>query len=246
MPLLFGAGLLAGAMNALAGGGSFVSLPAMIAAGLPSVAANASSTVALYPGSAASAFVYRRDLAPVGGVPILPMLAVTLIGGLLGSLLLIWTPSNLFDRVLPWLLLIALIALAFGRRLGEMLHTRAHIGAAPVLSAQFALGIYGGYFGGAVGLMMMAVWSLLPHSDLKALNAPRTLMVTAANTIAVMVFALAGAVAWKATAVMALGTILGGYLGAHLGKRLPSSLVRIGTLLATAAITVAFFVRAYG
>lgn len=245
MLLLFGAGLVAGAMNALAGGGSFVSLPAMIAAGLPSVAANASSTVALYPGGAASALVYRRDLAPVGGVPMIPMLAVTLTGGLAGSLLLISTPSSLFDRVLPWLLLIALLALAFGRRLGEILHSRFRIGAAPILAVQFALGVYGGYFGGAVGLMMMAAWSLLPHTDLKALNAPRTLMVTAANTVAVLVFALAGKVAWPHTAVVAAGAVAGGYLGAHLGRRLPAGLVRAGTLVATAAITVAFFVRAY-
>jgi uncharacterized membrane protein YfcA len=246
MLLLFGAGLLAGAMNALAGGGSFVSLPALITVGLPSVAANASSTVALYPGGAASAFVYRRDLAPVGGVSLAPMLAVTVVGGLAGALLLLWTPSDLFDQVLPWLLLVALTALAFGRRLGAALHARLRIGAGPVLTAQFALGVYGGYFGGAVGLMMMAAWSLLPHVDLKALHAPRTLMVTAANTIAVLVFAAAGAVAWKETAVMALGAVAGGYLGAELGRRLPAAIVRAGTLLATAAITAAFFLRAYG
>jgi uncharacterized membrane protein YfcA len=244
--LLLGAGLLAGAMNALAGGGSFVSLPALIAAGLPSVTANASSTVALYPGGAASAFVYRRDLAPVGGVSLAPMLAVTVVGGLAGALLLLWTPSDLFDQVLPWLLLAALAALAFGRRLGAALHTRLRIGAGPVLAAQFALGVYGGYFGGAVGLMMMAAWSLLPHAELKALHAPRTLMVTAANTIAVLVFVAAHAVAWKETAVMALGAVVGGYLGAELGRRLPAPIVRAGTLLATAAITLAFFLRAYG
>ena len=116
--LLAGAGLLAGAMNALAGGGSFVSLPALIAVGVPSVAANASSTVALYPGGLASAWVYRTGLGDICGVSAKAMLAVTLVGGLAGSLLLLLTPSDAFDLVLPWLLLVATLALAFGRSRG--------------------------------------------------------------------------------------------------------------------------------
>src|ERR1044072_489911 len=116
--MLCGAGLVAGAMNALAGGGSFVTLPALIAAGLPSVAANASSTVALYPGGAASAWVYRDGLTRAEGLPIVPSLIATLVGGLAGALLLLWTPSSIFDRLLPWLLLAATVTLTFGPRLG--------------------------------------------------------------------------------------------------------------------------------
>ncbi|HEY0419342.1 MAG TPA: TSUP family transporter, partial [Acetobacteraceae bacterium] len=100
LPLLLAAGLLAGAMNALAGGGSFVTLPALIAAGVPSVQANASSTLALYPGGVASVWTYRDGLGPVCGVPLRPLLVVTLVGGLAGGLLLLWTPSSIFDAVL--------------------------------------------------------------------------------------------------------------------------------------------------
>ena len=104
--LLLLTGILAGSMNALAGGGSFVTVSALIAGGVPSVLANATSSVALYPGSAASAWVYRDGLGPVCGVPLVPMLLVTLCGGLAGSLLLLSTPNGVFDRVLPWLLLV--------------------------------------------------------------------------------------------------------------------------------------------
>lgn len=242
--LLAGAGLLAGAMNALAGGGSFVTLPALIAAGVPSVTANASSTVALYPGGLASAWVYRQGLSEICGVPIRPMLAVTLVGGLAGSLLLLWTPSSAFDQILPWLLLIATLALAFGPRIAPWLQRRIQVGNGPILVLQFLLGVYGGYFGGAVGLMMIAAWSVLAGVDLKQLNPPRTLMVSAANTIAVLCFVAAGAVRWRETLILGAAAIVGGYLGAHLGRRLPPKIVRGATIALSVFMTALFFIRA--
>src|ERR1700678_2769731 len=242
---VFGAGLVAGAMNALAGGGSFVSLPALIALGVPSVQANASSTVALFPGGVASAWAYRDGLGPVGGVSLRALLTTTLIGGVVGAILLLSTPTQTFDFVLPWLLLVACLALGFGRVIGEWLRRRWRIPPAAVLAIQFGLGIYGGYFGGAVGIMMMAVWGLLDSRDLKSLNAPRTILVSAANAMAVLTFIVAHAVRWPETLAMLAGAIVGGYGGAHLGRRAPPRIVRAGTLLLTAGITVAFFVRAY-
>jgi hypothetical protein len=244
--LLLGAGLLAGAMNALAGGGSFVSLAALVAAGVPPVTANASSSVALYPGGAASTWVYRDRLSDVCGVPLKPALLTTLAGGLIGALLLLLTPGAVFARILPWLLLVATTMLIFGPRLGPALHGRVHVGTGPVLAIQFALGIYGGYFGGAVGLMMMAAWSLLDTADVKALQAPRTLMTTAANTVAILCFIVAGAVWWPQTLLVCAGAIVGGYGGAHLGRVLPERVVRGWTISIALVMTVIFFRRAYG
>lgn len=244
--LVFAAGMLGGAMNALAGGGSFVTLPALIAAGVPPVQANASSTVALYPGGLASAWTYRDGLAPVGSVSLRALMVTTLCGGLVGALLLLHTSSAAFTFVLPWLLLVASIALAFGRRIGEWLRARWHVPPPAVLAIQFALGIYGGYFGGAVGIMMIAVWGLLDSRDLKHLNAPRTLLVSAANTVAVLAFIAAQAVHWPETVAMLVGAVLGGYGGAHLGKRAPPAIIRALTLVATALITLVFFVKVYG
>lgn len=245
-PLLLGAGALAGGMNALAGGGSFVTLAALIASGVPSVNANASSTIALYPAGLASAWVYRDGIGRVCGVPLRPTLIATLLGGLIGAVLLLRTPSSVFDRVLPWLLLLATLAIAAGPRLGPVLRARLRVGLPTILVIQVLLGVYGGYFGGAVGLMMMATWALLDGTDVKALNAPRTLFVTAANTIAVLCFALAGAVWWPETALVGVGAIVGGYGGAHLGRRLPPPLVRAGTMALAVGMTATFFVRAYG
>lgn len=240
VPLSF-AGFIAGAMNALSGGGSFVTLSALVAAGMPSLGANASSTVALWPGGAASAWVYRDGARPICGVSLRLVLAATVIGSLVGALLLLWTPTSLFDRVLPWLLLVATVVLAAGPRL----RVPVRAGATTVLLLQLVLGIYGGYFGGAVGLMMMAAWSLLDGAEAKTLNAPRTLMVSAANTVAVVCFVVAGAVSWRAAIAVAAGALLGGYAGARLGKTLPPRVVRIVTLVIAVALTARFFVKAY-
>jgi uncharacterized membrane protein YfcA len=245
MILTFAGGVAAGAMNALAGGGSFVSLPVLIAAGVPPVQANASSTVALFPGGLASAWAYRDGLGTVGTVPLRGLLAATLCGGLVGAVLLLRTSSAAFTFVLPWLLLAASVALAFGRRIGDALRARWRIRAHAVLAAQFALGIYGGYFGGAVGIMMIAVWGLQGCHDLKRLNAPRTLLVSAANAVAVLAFIAAGAVRWPETLAMLAGALAGGHGGAHLGRRAPSHVIRAVTLVATTCITLAFFVKTY-
>jgi uncharacterized membrane protein YfcA len=245
MMMVLSAGMVAGAMNALAGGGSFVSLPALIAAGVPPVLANTSSTVALFPGGLASAWAYRDGLRPVGAVPLRALLATTLCGGLAGALLLLRTSSGAFTFVLPWLMLAAFVALAFGRRIGEALRARWQIHAHTVLAVQFALGVYGGYFGGAVGIMMMAMWGLLDSCDLKHLNAARTLLVSAANVAAVLAFIAGKAVRWPETLAMLAGAIVGGYLGARIGRRAPPGVIRTLTLLATACITLAFFVKTY-
>ena len=244
--LLLGAGLLAGAMNALAGGGSFVTLAALVAAGVPSVTANVTSTVALYPAGAVSAWVYRGGLSSVGGLPLRRTLLATLLGGFAGAVLLLATPSAAFDRVVPWLLLAATAMLAAGPGLGARLRARKRAGPAALLAMQFLLGIYGGYFGGAVGLMMMAAWSLIDGADVKALNPLRTVMVTAANTVAVLCFAASGAVNWSAALLVGAGASVGGYAGAHLGRRLPARAVRVGTVVLASALTLVFFARAYG
>ena len=243
--LVAGAGLIAGMMNALAGGGTFVTLPALIAAGVSSVNANTTSTVALFPGQLTSTWAYRDGLGSIGSVPLRSLLIATFVGGALGAVLLLRTPIKTFDMVLPWLLAIATASLAFGSRLGEMLRRRWRIGAPAVLAVQFCLGIYGGYFGGGVGIMMMAVWSLLSDRTLKSFNAPRTLLVCAANPVAVLIFVAAGAVRWREGLVLLAAAILGAYCGSRIGRRAPAGAIRAVTVWLSVGITLAFFVRAY-
>jgi uncharacterized protein len=242
--LLFGAGLLAGAMNAVAGGGSFVSFPALVFAGLPPVVANASSTVALFPGALTSIWVFRGDFVRVGEVHLGAMLAVSVAGGLTGAVLLLVTSDATFRVVVPWLLLLASLAFAFGRPVGAALRRRARIGPALVLSVQFLLAIYGGYFGGAVGIMMMAVWGLLSNAELKVMNPAKVLLVGAMNAVAVVCFVVAGAVWWPETLVMLVAAALGGYAGATLGRRLPPAVVRWSITGFSFAMTLVFFRRA--
>jgi hypothetical protein len=244
--LLLGAGLLAGAMNAAAGGGSFVTIPAMVAVGLPTVAANASSTVALLPGTLASAWGWREDLRPIEGISLRILLPISLGGGLAGAALLLATPERAFDALLPWLLLTGTLTFAFGRRLGAALRRGVRIGPGVVLGAQVLLSVYAGYFGGGVGIMMMAVWSVLGDLDIKAMSAARTLLVSAANAAAVLCFAAAGPVRWPETAVMLAASVVGGYFGARLARRVPGAQLRWFVILFGSAMTVAFFWRAWG
>jgi len=243
--ILFAAGLLAGALNAAVGGGSFVSVPAMVFAGLPSVAANASSTVALLPGTLASAWAWRHDFRAFEGIPLRTLLLISLGGGLVGAILLLVTPQRAFDGLLPWLLLLGTLAFTFGRRAGDALRSRMRIGPGVILAAHVVLSIYAGYFGGGVGIMMMAVWSLLGHADIKAMSAGRTILVSAANLVAVACFAAFGPVHWRETAVMLVAAVIGGYLGAVLARRVPSTALRRFVIAFGFAMTAVFFGRAW-
>ena len=233
-------------MNALAGGGTFATLPALLAIGLPANTANATSNVALLPGAATSAWTFQDELGPVGGIDVRILAAITFVAGLAGSALLVVTPSRTFDVIIPWLLLFAFVVMLFGKRAADALRARVTIGPRTLVIAQTLLGIYGGYFGGGVGLMTTAVYGLLAGIAPRALFAPRTLMLGVANLAAAIVFSVAGLVVWAACVPMLVGAIVGGWLGAHLGKRLAPGLVRAWTLLVTGATTAVFFYRAYG
>jgi uncharacterized protein len=239
------AGLVGGAMNALAGGGTFATMPALIALGLPSPVANATSNVALQPGAMTAAWGFRDGLEPLGGVSIRTLSAITFAGGLAGSLLLVVTPTRTFDIIIPWLLLIAFLAIAFGKRAAAWLHDRVTIGTPTLLVAQSLLGLYGGYFGGGVGIMTTATYGLLANMPPHRMMAPRTLMLAIANTAAAIVFIGFGMVRWAVCLPMLVGAIVGGWLGAKVGNRLPPLAIRLWTLGLTGATTVVFFVRAY-
>lgn len=244
LPLVL-AGLLAGTMNAVAGGGSFVSFPVMVLVGLPPIAANATSTVALFPGTMASTWAYRDDLRGIAGISLKLLLGISVAGGLIGAILLLVTPGGAFDLVIPWLLLLATLTFVGGRHLGEWLRRYVRIGRPAFLVIQFILSIYGGYFGGAIGLMMMAVWTLIDTTSLALMAAPRTLLVSAANGSAVVCFAAAGAVRWPEMLAMMGSAIAGGYYGARFARHLPPVVLRWFVMALSATVTIVFFLRRY-
>lgn len=241
--LLTMAAFFAGVMNAVAGGGSFLTFPALVFTGVPSVIANASSTVALFPGSFASAWAYRRDFTHFENIPFKASLLVSLAGGVTGALLLLFTSQHAFDVVIPWLLAFATVLFTFGPKIAPWLSSRFHIGVPTVLASQYLVAIYGGYFGGAVGIIMLALFSLLGLKDIRSMNALKTLLGGSMNAVAVVCFVIAGKVWWTQTAVMLLGSVAGGYMGAHYARKMNPKIVRAIIVLIGVGMTIVFFRR---
>jgi uncharacterized membrane protein YfcA len=235
----FGAGI----MNAVAGGGSFLTFPALVFTGVPSIIANASSTVATFPGSFVSAWAYRKDFKPFDGIGMGPILAVSLVGSILGALLLLWTPQQTFDAVIPWLLGAATLLFAVGRRVTPYLQRAFTIGPATLLTIQFVIAIYGGYFGGAIGILMLALFALFGLDDIHRMNAMKTLLAGTLNAAAVVCFIIAGKVWWYQTAIMFVGAILGGLAGPAVAKRMQQNHLRLAIIAIGVGMTIAFAVR---
>ncbi|ANZ21417.1 protein of unknown function DUF81 [Streptomyces noursei ATCC 11455] len=242
-------GVAAGALNAIGGGGTFVALPALVAFGLPPVTANALSRVALVPGAVASAWVYRRELTPVGGASTKALTVVSMVGGGVGAGLLMALPASSFDAAAPWLLATATLILAFGRRLPQalsaLLGRPVSMSSRAVLIGQFFLAMYGGYFGGAVGITMLALWSIGLGLDAAASNPMRVVQLAAVFLSAGILFLFASDIlsAPLILAAMLIGAVVGGWAGAHLARRLSAALLR-GIILAIAVImTVMYFLR---
>ena len=246
---LFAAGALGGALNSVAGGGSFVAFPALLFVGVPPIPANATNTIALWTAAAASGGAYRKQLDVPRRVMV-PLLAASLVGGLVGAYLLLKTPAQTFMRVLPWLTLGATLLFAFGRKLAagrkSVLEHEA-TSAALVGATVFQLGVavYGGYFGGGMGIVMLAMLAVLGMTDINAMNALKSVMGFVINGVAVLTFVIARAVYWKQGIVMILGGIAGGYLGAYYALRMRQSWIRAFVVLVGAGMTAYFFWKSY-
>lgn len=243
------AGIAAGALNAIGGGGTFVALPALVAAGLSPATANASSTIALVPGTVVGAWVYRREITPVGTVPTRVLTMISVIGGACGAGMLLMLPAASFAAAIPWLLAFATVILAFGRRTTRALSTAIGrpVGMSPhgIVIVQFLLAVYGGYFGGAVGIMMLAVWSIGLGLDTSGGNPMRISQLTAIYLGAAAMFLMASDAlhAPLLLATMLVGAAAGGLAGAHLARRLPARLLRHVILTTAAAMTVLYFLH---
>ncbi len=247
--LLFVAAVAGGALNSVAGGGSFICLPALMFAGVPPVAANATTTMAMWPGSISSAWAYRRDIGAVDR-PLMLLCGVSLVGGLLGGYLLVRTSDTSFLRLLPWLMLVAAITFTFGGRLASRFRTSG--GSHPVrhrplplwaLALQFAIATYGGYFGGGIGIMMLAALSVAGLTDIHEMNGLKAVLAVFINGVALAEFVAHGVLVWGPGLIMVAGGILGGYFGASFARRLPQANVRTFVILVGWAMTIYFFVR---
>ena len=251
--LLFLAAAGGGALNSVAGGGSFFSFPMLLFLGVPPITANATSTVALWPGSLASTGAYRRELRQAR-TRLVPLSIISVIGGYAGAQILLHTPESTFEGLIPWLLLTATLVFAFGSPMLARLRARRR-GAGREESGgseglftvvgivlQLVIATYGGFFGGGIGILMLAALTLAGMEDVHVMNGLKNWLAVCINGVAVFAFVVAGAVWWAHAAVMIAGAVAGGYGGAATARRLDPLLVRRFVIFVGFGLTIYFFI----
>jgi hypothetical protein len=246
---LFVAGALGGGINAVAGGGSFVAFPALLFTGVPPIPANATNTLALWVGTTASSGAYPQKLNIARRVMI-PLVLTSILGGLGGAFLLIKTPAQTFLHVLPWLMLGATLLFAFGRHLtgrisASISHDATNTAVAGASLFELLVAVYGGYFGGGIGIMNLAMLAALGMTDIHAMNKLKVILGGIINGVATVTFIATRAIVWPQAIVMSAGSLLGGYSSAHFAQKLPQAWVKSFVILVGTAMTVYFFIRGY-
>ncbi len=233
------AAFFAGILNAIAGGGSFLTFPALIFAGVPPVAANATSTLAVFPGYLGSAVGFKDDIARVPRATIVRYVIIALIGGLAGSLILLATSDRLFSAIVPWLLLFATLLFAFG----DAIRARLSKAKLPEKTGLMAVSVYGGYFNGGLGIILLSLFSALGMRDLDQMNGLKSGLSFVLSAISVATFAVAGIIYWSEAGVMMVASTVGGYAGAHVAKALPKHVIRGFIIAVGLVMSAVFFIK---
>lgn len=239
------AAFCAGAMNSVAGGGTFLSFPALLTVGVPPVVANASNSVALWPASLSGAWAYRKELARYKRY-LIPMGIVSFIGGVAGGLLLLSTKDATFSRLIPWLLLFATVLFAFSSKISSLLRgaeQRAPANSVTALAGQAVVSVYGGFFGAGMGILMLASLAMAGHDDVHEINAIKNLLSAIIYSVTVLTFVIAGAVSWPYTLVMLMTATLGGYWGATIARKIPALWLRRFIITVGFTLTIFYFYK---
>ncbi|MDB5483402.1 MAG: sulfite exporter TauE/SafE family protein [Caulobacteraceae bacterium] len=242
--VLFVAAVWAGIQNALAGGGSFITLPILILGGLDARTANIASTLALFPGQVSTGWVGRRMVGGAAGLSFRALVAISVVGGAIGAALLLLTPSSFFARLVPWLVLFATGLFAWGsffRRSSE----HGPLGPRLAAALQFLIAVYGGYFGGGIGFLMLAVLAAA-GVGVRTAAAIKNVLASVMNAGAVAIFLFTPGIPWARVGIVAVGAVLGGYVGAHLLKRVDERLIRGFVVVLGVCLTVGLFLRGTG
>jgi hypothetical protein len=240
--LLFVVALWAGVQNALAGGGSFVTLPALMFSGLDARTANIASTLALFPGQTTTGWFGRSLVSGAEGLSFRALVLISLAGGAVGAVILLVTPASVFAHLVPWLVLFATGVYAWGSFAARR-GTSAHIGPRTAVAIQFLIAVYGGYFGGGIGFLMLAALTAAGQA-VRTAGASKNVLAAAMNAAAVAVFAFTPHIPWLRVAVVAAGAILGGWVGALALQRVNETLIRGFVVVLGIALTIGLFIRA--
>ena len=243
------AGFLGGMLNALAGGGSFLTLPALIFAGVPPVAANATGTAALLPGYIASAWRFRKDIKMPAGLGYISITLISIVGGCLGAGILLVTDESVFSALIPWLILFATLAFVIspkfvkGNKLGDKHEINKKSNTFKISAILLIICIYGGYFNGGLGIIVLAALGLLGQTNLLGMNGLKNYMSVMLTVIAVAVYAIGGTISVKYLGILGLGSILGGYAGAVVAYKLSQKQLRYIIIVIGCLMSIAFFVK---
>lgn len=244
--------LVAGVANSIAGGGSFISFPTLLFLGIPPVNANATNTVAVWPGVVASTGAYRKALSWPLVKTALPLIIVTFGGSILGAWLLLSTPQMTFLKLVPWLLFVGTVLFILGPRLSGWINRR-HGNSRPsalrvgiITFIQLLLGLYIGYYGAGVGFLILPLLSMMGIENIHEMNGLRVLLATCGNAVAIVLFIVARAVLWQVALLMMGGAILGGYAGAHYAQKMKPRTVRSLIIAIGSGMTVYFFWKTWG
>ena len=238
--LIFLVAAWAGAQNALAGGGSFLILPTLMFLGLDARTANITSCVALFPAQIATGWTGRAHAAGVAGLSLRALFAISILGGAFGAAILLLTPSAFFARLVPWLVLFATGVFVWGSFIRKPTETSGHIGPLAAGLAQFAISVYGGYFGGGIGFLMMAALTLAGENARTA-SSTKNVLAGVMNASAVLIFLFSPEVRWPQALATAAGATLGGLFGVRLLHRLDERALRLAIAVIGVALTVGLF-----
>lgn len=241
LAILFFTGMISGTMNSLAGGGSFLAFPMLVFLGLPPIGANASATAAMWPGTLATLVAYRKDLeANRGKLPI--YVAISLVGGGIGAAILLVLSNDAFAVMVPYLLLAATLLFTFRARLLRWVHRAPHLSSVTWLLFAIVC-VYCGFFGAGTGILLLALFGIMGMHDIHEMNALRSSIGLAANSIALGIFAVFGLVHWPQAIVMGAGGVVGGYISAHYFRKLPVAWARTIVVAIAWTMTLYFFLR---
>lgn len=244
--LLIGAAFLAGVLNAIAGGGSFLTLPALVFAGVPPIMANATSALAVSPGYLGSTLGFKSELRALPVAQLKRDMLIASVGGVAGALLLLVTPAKLFSGIVPWLLLFATALFAAGPSIARRAASAAQGHASLARWREpglLAACVYGGYFNGGLGILLMALYSATGESRIHTANALKNLTSLVLSWLSVVAFVVAGAIAWREGLMMMVAATLGGFFGARWSRRLPVQWIRYGVIGTGLLMSVLFFLR---
>jgi uncharacterized membrane protein YfcA len=245
--LLVVAAFAAGVLNAVAGGGSFLTFPALVFTGVPPIVANATSALAVSPGYAGSTLGFKTELQALPRLRLQREMGISALGGVLGALLLLVTPASVFLGLVPALLLFATVLFAIGPRLAARSAQGAETSDSPWREpGLLVVAIYGGYFNGGLGILLMALYTLTGEGRIHTVNALKNLNSLVLSLLSVVAFVVAGVIAWPQGLAMMVAATAGGFWGARWSKRLPVLWVRRGVIATGLVMSAVFFVRAFG